>query len=559
MKNRKIWSWMLRSFKQWLPALGLLVFCYIASALLAVGFAWGSKAVIDAATATVKDDYAFLYASIRQGILILAIILNSTLINHLKERLTAVMDRDWKKRILNQLLHGEYAKVSAFHTGELLNRINNDVRVLISSLLSILPSLASMVTKLVAAVCVLFTMQPQLTVVVLIGGVILVVATSLLRRKLKDLNLQASQAQGKVSGFIQEVLEKLLMVQAMDISEVVEQRSDQLLAERYRIHKKRKNISVLTSTCTTIVSYGLSFGTLIWCSFCIFKGIGGMTFGDMTAISQLVSQLQGPMFNMAAITPQYAAMLAAAERLMELEQTCETEQVTRKDGDVIYAQMTGISAENLTFAYDRDYIFDHVSFVLPKGSFGVIVGHSGIGKSTLLKLLLGVFPPETGGLYAKTEQGSVRIDKSTRSLFAYVPQGNLLLSGTLRENLLVTNPNATPEQIRQAVYISAMDDYLSTLPEGLETVLGENAQGLSEGQAQRLSIARAILSDAPILLLDEATSALDDETEKTVLGRICQLPGKTCIAVTHRPAATELADWSLVMGEQCGVRFRNKQ
>ena len=158
-----------------------------------------------------------------------------------------------------------------------------------------------------------------------------------------------------------------------------------------------------------------------------------------------------------------------------------------------------------------------------------------------------MFEPHEGQLYIETDRGAVPTDRTTGRLFAYVPQGNLLLSGTLRENLTITNPEATEDQIEKALQVSAMDEFMPALPRGLDTVLGENAQGLSEGQAQRLSIARAVLSDAPVLLLDEATSALDEQTERTVLQRLRQLPNKTVIAVTHRSAAGQMADWQMEM------------
>ena len=182
-----------------------------------------------------------------------------------------------------------------------------------------------------------------------------------------------------------------------------------------------------------------------------------------------------------------------------------------------------------------------VTLTVNAGDFIAVEGPSGIGKSTLLKLLLGLYRPDSGSLVIDTHAGTIPVDRGTRSLFCYAPQGNFLLSGTLRENLTYTNPQATDEQIREALYVSAMDEYVASLPQGLETVLLENGAGLSEGQAQRISLARAILSGAPVLLLDEVTSALDAVTEKIVLERICALPGKTCIAVTHRPAALALA------------------
>ena len=551
-KNNRELVWVVKTFRPWLPAVCLLAFCYVASAVLSVWFALGFREVIDMAEAGDRD--AFIWACVKQGAIVFSLLLDSTLLHHLKEKMIADMDRAMKRKFLSGLLRGEYAKISGYHTGELLNRMNGDVRILISSVLNIIPSIANIGTKLVAVIGVLAALEPTLTAIVVAAGILVVLVTTYVRRKLKSLNKRASAANGKVSGFIQETLEKLLMVQAMDIAAVMEKRSDVLLEQRYQLQRKRKNISVISSTCMSLLGYGASFCTLVWCASGVLNGT--MTFGTMTAINQLVGQLQAPFLGMSGITPQYAAMSAAADRLMELESICNTVSQERKDAEKLYEDMEFIRADTLSFAYDRDYVFDEANFRLPKGSFGVIVGHSGIGKSTLLKLLLGVFPAKSGGLYIEGEGQRVSVDYTTRNLFAYVPQGNLLLSGSLRDNLLVTNENATQEEIDRAIYVSAMDAYLPTLPEGLDTVVGENALGLSEGQAQRLSIARAILSNAPILLLDEATSALDDETERLVLQRIRQLPGKTCIAVTHRDAATQIADWKLHVREgKCTVEY----
>ena len=555
MKKNSVARWSIQTVKPWIPALLLLVICNAAGAILNVCFALGTKGVIDSATG--GNIEAFRQACIRQGILIIALLLNIILLHHLRDLLSAQMDRDLKKKLLTGLLRGEYAKVSQYHTGDLLSLMNHDLQTFIGSMMTILPSVTSMATKLVAAMCALIAIEPRIVYVVLIGGAVVVLITGIVRKNLKGLNKRASQAQGKASGFIQETLEKLLMVQAMDISDVMETRADVLLQDRYEILRKRKNIALVSSACVSILAFGSSFGALVFCASGILQGT--MTFGTLTAVSQLIAQIRGPITNMSGIAPQYAALSAAAERLMELDAICNTEKAERKDPVAVYQSMTGIKAQELCFAYDRDYVFDHAEFSLPKGSFGVIVGHSGIGKSTLLKLLMGIFPAESGELYLDTEDGAVPVDRTTRKLFAYVPQGNLLLSGTLRDNLTVTKRDATQEEIQRAIYVSAMDAYLPTLPQGLDTVVGENALGLSEGQAQRLSIARAILSDAPILLLDEATSALDDATEKAVLSRIRQLPGKTCIAVTHREAATQIADWSLEMhGGKYTVHYKNK-
>lgn len=546
--------WFLRKVRRRLPALLVLTLAHVGQALLAVAFALGTRGVIDSAVG--GDKAAFLRACLVQGGIIAGILICLTVYRHLKDRLSADLDRDWKVELLHGLLHGEYEAVSAYHSGELINRLTNDVRVANEGLLSVLPNAASMVVKLVAAFAVLAAMEPKFALIILAAGAVVVLATGLLRRRLKNLNKQVSAADGKVSGFLQETLEKLLMVQAMDVSGEMERRADGLLAGRYQLQRRRKNVSLFANTSVSLLSYAAGFAALVWCAFRLLHG--QMSFGSLTAVTQLVGQLQAPFVNLSGIIPQYIAMTAAAERLMELEAVCGEAEHAETDAAALYREMTALGAENLTFSYDRDVVLRGGSFTLPKGSFAVITGPSGVGKSTLLKLMLGVFRPEQGSLFVEGQGGRAALDRSTRGLFAYVPQGNLLLSGTLKENLTITKPDASDGELEQAVYTAAMEDYVAALPDGLDTVLGENAAGLSEGQAQRLAIARAVLSGAPVLLLDEITSALDEETERTVLTRIRELPGRTCIAVTHRPAALELADVELKISES-GIQTWEKE
>ena len=533
--------WITRQVRQRIPAILLMTAAQIANALLAVYFALGTRSVID--SAITGNRQAFFTACGKQAAIIAGILVSLTLVRHLRERLRADLERDWKKRLLHGLLHGDYAAVSAYHSGELLNRLNNDVTKVNDGVLNIVPNTAALVTRLVAAVVVLGTLDGRFMLVVLGLGAVILAATAFMRRRLKELNKQVSSHDGKVSGFLQETMEKLLMVQTMDVADEVERRADGLLADRYAIQRKRKNVSVFSNTCVSVMSHGAGFLALCWCAWQML--LGNMSFGSLTAMTQLVGQLQAPFVNLSGVMPLYIAMLASAERLMELEQIQGEPAPAGEEPGALYGRVETLCAEGLTFSYDRDRVLTDATFQLPKGAFAAITGPSGIGKSTLLKLLLGVFRPEKGGLYLCCGEEKVVLDRSTRRLFAYVPQGNLLLSGTLRENLTIVRPDASEAEIKQAVYVSCMEDYLPQLPHGLDTVLGENAAGLSEGQAQRLAIARAVLGGAPILLLDECTSALDADTERRVLERIRALPGRTCIAVTHRNAALELCDWQL--------------
>ena len=533
--------WILRKVRKRIPAIALLIAAQIGQALFSVYFSLGTKAVIDSAVA--RDRQLFLQACLQQGGIILTILLCQAVSRHLNDRLAADMEIDWKKRLLHGLLHGDYAAISHYHSAELLNRLNNDVAKVNSGVLTILPMAAGLVTRLLAAVLVLGNLDIRFTLLIAALGILVFAVTGFMRRKLKDLNKQVSQHDGKVSGFLQETMEKLLMVQAMDVSEEVERRSDVLLKDRYVIQRKRKNIGLLSNTCMNLMSLGSTFFALLWCANRVL--LGQMTYGSLTAVTSLVGQLQVPFANLSGVLPQYLAMIASAERLMELEEVLGEPVASCGETEKVYGNMQSVKAEGLCFAYDRDRILTDAEFELPKGDFAVIAGHSGIGKSTLLKLLLGVFRPKEGQMYVDMGEEKLPLDRSTRGLFAYVPQGNLLLSGTLRDNLIITNPSATEAQIQEAVRVSAMDDFLPSLPMGLDTCIGESGAGLSEGQAQRLAIARAVVSGAPILLLDECTSALDEATERKVLLNLKALPDRTCLAVTHRPAAMELCDWKL--------------
>lgn len=534
--------WVLKQSKSCLPAIIIMMASNICSALLNVAFALGTKQIIDTAVDGNRSD--FIQACIRQGLIIAGIIIFLLLFRYLRDRLTSKLDWIWKQKLLSGLIRGDYAQVTSYHSSEIVNRLNNDVKTVNEGILSAIPSAASTITKLVSAMIALAVLVPWFALAVAVCGIILFFVTGYVRSYIKKLHKQVSESDGKFSGFMQEVLEKLLMVQALGVAAELDRRSDDLLLYRYQIHRKRQNMLLLGNISINFVYYFAGFLALIFCSGKILAGI--MTFGTLTAVTQLVSQLQGPLADISGVIPKYIAMLAAAERLMELEALTEEDPqpISGEVSDEV-RNFRGICAEDISFSYDRDIILQNASFKLPRGAFAVVTGPSGIGKSTILKLMLGIFKPESGSLSFECENGQIPLDRSNRHLLSYVPQGNLLLSGTLRENLTIVSPDATEADIAQALSVSCMDDYLPSLPHGLDTVLGESGAGLSEGQAQRLAIARAILSKAPVLLLDECTSALDAETEEKVLRRIQALQDRTCIIVTHRPAAIELCDWNL--------------
>lgn len=540
MKIKGTERWIIGKIRKRIPAIVLLTICNMGSSLLGVAFALICKNMIDFALA--GDPTSFFRACIYQGIIILSMLGCTILNRHLHSKLSADMDRDIKRSLYRHLIHGDYISVCAYHSGDMINRLTNDVRIVEEGVLTVIPSVAAMITKLIAAAAALVVLDPVFTMVVAGIGVVILLISALLRKRLKAIHRQVREEDSKVSAFLQETLEKVLMVQALDVSEQMLMRADDRMEGRYRAQMRSKNVSLVSNAGLHFLLQASGFIALIWCSVGLFMGT--LTPGMLTAITQLVSQLQRPFVGMSGILPRYMAMLASAERLIELE---EIEMEPTERMPLSADDFSVIGAQDLQFTYDRDEIFSHADFEVPTQGFTVVVGASGIGKSTLLKLMLGILHPQQGMVYAAGKQGRVVLDRKTRGCFAYVPQGNLLLSGTLRENLTVVRPEATDEEVAQAIRVSAMDEYISILPQGLDTVIGENGVGLSEGQSQRLAIARAVLGGAPILLLDECTSALDEQTEKTVLERLKALPNRSCIAVTHRPAAKEICDRVLII------------
>ena len=240
--------------------------------------------------------------------------------------------------------------------------------------------------------------------------------------------------------------------------------------------------------------------------------------------------------------PKYYSMLASAERIMEIEQIENEPNFNEIDREKVYGQLKGIAIENAVFTYDRDKVLNGGSVYINKGEFVAISGPSGVGKSTLIKLLLGVYQLDNGKVYFDLNDCKLDIDNSTRVMFSYVPQGNMLFSGSLKDNITFINSNASQSQIDFALFVSQVSEFIGDLPQGLDTLVGENGVGLSEGQIQRIAIARAILTNAPIILLDEATSALDEQTEKAVLNNLKALKDTTVIIVSHKKAATSICD-----------------
>lgn len=554
-KHGRIWIY--QKIKKHTPKILILSFLGALGSIFSVIFALISKNLVNISISGDRD--AFFKAVLFFAVFIVLQISIGTFAYHLQEKLLYTSDNDVKKSVFHDILTSDYSIISQKHSVDLLHRINSDVSTVTSSIISIITSLASFVTSLVAASLVLFSMAPIFTVCIIPLCILLAFASIYLQRDMKTMQKDVSRSSAKLSSFFQETIEKLLIVQGLGIANEIEAKSDILIAEKISNQQKRKNLQVKVNLATTLLTTTGAFVTLIWCAYKVLTGV--IDYGTLVAITSLVSQLQEPLLALPLTIPTCITLTASTERLLEVIDASKQDDIKCIDKDNVYPNIQSICAKNLSFSYPNQEddlpIINNVSLSLDINSMTVLTGSSGCGKSTILKLLLGLYSSESGELFIELTDGSkIPINRTTRNLFAFAPQGNLILSGTIRENIMISNPHATEEDLLQAIYVSAMEEYIKELPQGLDTILGENGAGLSEGQVQRINIARAVISGAPILLLDEVTSSLDMETEKKVLLRIHDLPGKTCIAVTHRPAALEIAEHQIHFSEGKAERMK---
>lgn len=541
-------KWIVKASKNQRFSILLMALLNVFTACSAVAISYMLRFVINGATnkyTTVSEKYQEItfWGILFVSLVVLQIVIQ--IINrHMIFRVTARLTIDMKSSLYKTLLSKDYSRVTAFHTGEMLNRLNNDVSSITSMITGIVPSLSYTISKLVGIVIVLFSIDTLFAIMFFAVGIFVFCVSSFFKKYMKDYHKQIMQTDGKIRSFMQETLSSLLVIKIFRAEDKVVKVADDLQEVNYKRKAKRNIISLITHSSFALAFRGAYLFGLFYCAVKIIEGDSVITYGVLSQVLSLINQISVPINSLTGILPAYYSAIGSAERIMEFENMEDELEVNNMDVDfdVLYANLESIEFSNITFKYDRDLIFDNTNLSIKKSDLVVMTGISGIGKSTLLKVMLGVFQLESGEIYLKMKDGStITIDRNIRRLFSYVPQGNFLLSGTIRDNIMFIKDNATEDEIWEAIDF-ACADFIRDLPEGLDTVIGEKGLGLSEGQVQRVAIARAILSGSPIILLDEATSALDEDTELRLLENIKKLSDKTCILISHKKAANAMCN-----------------
>lgn len=511
----------------------------ITSVLCSLAMTLVTKGLVDAAVSS-KSDVLWKYGCILVGLVLVLLGIRFAL-SMLRIRAAAKLQRSLQGMLIRDILTKEYASLKGYHSGELVNRVFSDAGVIKNGVLGILPGILSTMVSFIGAAAILIALDWRFVLLMAAAGVIGTIIVLLFRKPMKERHMRMQKAEDKLHSTIQETFENIRLIKA-SISEErvfrqVNNRQETMEKEQIR---QGKFSAVMNN------SMGLMFEIswlicMLWGSAAIFRG--ELTYGSLAAMIQLIGRVQGPIASAVTIAGDIYRVIASAERLMELtDLPSETTGETLKDFDEI-------DIDHVSFRYEdgTDDVLRNISCVIRKGEFVALTGTSGGGKTSLFQLLLGIYSPTAGNIAFRSGSEETLACRESRSLFAYVPQGNTLFSGTLRENLMMFTDRATDEDIRKAVSAACIDDLVADI--GLDAELGERGVGISEGQAQRVAVARALLTGAPILLLDEATSALDEETEARMLQNISAMRDKTLLIVTHRRAALEICDYRLHMTE----------
>ena len=529
-------KWIFTRTKKYLPLVIIISVIAVLSAMSTIYLALLSKDVLDIATKNKPGNFG--YFSIGLLVLVVLQILLIASETYLKAYANGKLTIELRDHLFRIASRRKYSDITKYHSGDFLNRFTSDIEVVINSVVNIMPSVASILAKLIGGISTMLVLDSRIAIIILVAGILVPALGRIINRKYKKLHKQCQKTEGDARSFVQECFENIVVLKTFNGENSLGKRLNHFLFKNYRLKMKRSLVSLFTHiSLYALFSVGY-YGVMIWGAGQISQR--AITYGTLMAFLQLVQQLRVPMQNVSGILPQYYSAIASAERLIEIEKgDYDPPAIEKSTFDSIAKNFTGIEFKNICFAYNDELIIEDCTLEIPRGKITAIIGESGSGKSTLFKLILKLYDVQSGKI---TVNGNIELDASLRGLFAYVPQGNMVLSGSIRENITLYNSSISEEEIIKAAKTAEIYNYIASLPDGLDTILSERGAGLSEGQIQRISIARALLTNAPVLLLDEATSALDELTETKVLDNIKALSDKTVLFVTHRNTSLKVCD-----------------
>lgn len=511
----------------------ILSFLQLIMSLTAIFFAYFSKSTIDQAIIS-SSSQAFLVSAIVLSIILIIQIITSTLAPYIKLSFVTRIEHKLRRHLFKKVIKAELNQSSTYHSGDLMNHLTSDLHLVTDYALDIIPRAIFYVSRFLGALILLFILDPILSMVLVGVGILLFLGSRLILLPMKKRHQKVQESESLLRALTQESIEQIPIIKSFKMEQKVTDQLDLRQDEKYHLTMKKQRLTSLTSLSMTsffALGYGLA---LIIGSIRLAEGF--ITFGALTALVQLVGHIQSPFSGLSQLLSHYYQMVSSTERLLSLDHF--------KEEDTHASPLTSFDAltlDQVDFSYGQHEVICNLSHQIKPKEIIRVTGASGSGKTTLFHLLLGLYPISKGKIFFTSNDQVYDVGPKTRHLFSYVPQGHFIFSGSIKENLLLGD-KIEEDILWEALKVSCLDEDIKHLPKGLDTQLQERGRGLSEGQLQRLSLARALLRQAPILLLDEATSSLDPKTEQKVLSNIKAFTDKTVWIISHRPLPEDFCD-----------------
>ncbi len=532
----------------------ILLLIQAALGVSSVLYALFLRDIVDGA---VTHDFAAMVRSICAfaGLVVCQLALRA-LSRHMSELACSTYENAFKSRLFGELLSRDFGSVTAIHSGEWMNRLTSDTAVVADGLASIVPGVAGAAVRIVGALTMILVIEARFAYILIPGGAVFAALTYVFRRHLKRLHKSVQERDGEVRVFLQEHLGSLMIVKAFAKERETESAAEQRMSAHKSARMKRNRFSNICNIGFGAVMNGAYVLGALYSAFGIYSG--SVSYGTLMALLQLIGQVQSPFANITGYLPKYYAMLASAERLMDVERFAADDAADPAQACEPFTRL-GLKSASFSYVPESDgkhspIVIKNFDFEIKTGEFVAFTGPSGCGKSTVLKLLMCLYALDGGERYYVTEGASGEeyhdLTAAMRPIFSYVPQGIQLMSGRIRNVVAFTDGGSANDDdaVWNALRVACAEEFVRTLPLGLDTVLGERGSGLSEGQMQRIAIARAVFSGRPVLLLDEATSALDAPTEKQLLANLRAMTDKTVIIITHRAETAAVCDREVKFG-----------
>ena len=534
------WKWLLRYVSKYRAQIFLYIVIGVTGTLTGLGVSVASKYLIDAVVSR-NLEKVFGSAVFAIGLALLQIVFN-TLMSRVATVVGTKVNNEVRSNVYEHVIFSDWSRIGKYHSGDLLNRIEGDAGAISNSIVSFIPGVFTKLTTFVGCLALVLYYDPTMAVFALMSAPFLVLTSRISTRTIRKYNKESREINGKVLSYVSESVQNLQTIKAFNLTGRYVDQMRAYLGEYRSIRLKQDKFSLIMSFCLSVIGLVVSYSCYGWGVYRLWQG--AISYGTMLLFLQVSGQLTSSFSALVGLFPTSISIATAAGRIMEITDLSVENDNDAENAEAIRATAEAdgltISGKNITYTYNdaERAVLNDISFTASPGETIALVGPSGEGKTTILRLILGLVTPDSGEMLVRTAGGeTLAISDSTRRFCSYVPQGNAVFSGTIADNLRIVRPEATREEIEEVLRIAEAWSFIDKLPQKTDTLIGERGVNFSEGQIQRISIARALLRNAPLLVMDEATSALDAETEEKVLSNMMKAyPNRTCIITTHRPS-----------------------